>query len=172
MRHALPQPARAAGGRGQPALTLDARAPAPLGTVGRWLCDAADDIVTAGDTDDAERVPPASLGLPRDWPAVFKSNATLKALVDADGRPIETYEDAITSLVRRSRVLCCFLPPRSRLNSRARAVVDCNRHMRRQGKGGARRRHVRRCRRCGRGRGLRWRRGRRGLGVGDGDSSC
>ena len=50
---------------------------APLGTLGRWLCDESD-FIFVGDASDPPSVD--DLGFPRDWPAVFKSSTVLKAL--------------------------------------------------------------------------------------------
>ena len=51
---------------------------ARVGALGRWL--EPDDLI-----DTAPGTPIGSLAFPRDWPSVFKTNATLKQLVNDEG---------------------------------------------------------------------------------------
>ena len=62
-------------------LALDG-SPASIGLVGRWLCQP-DDVVL-GATDDVGSATGLALKFPRNWPAVFKQSAALKALINRE----------------------------------------------------------------------------------------
>ena len=64
-------------------VALDGSA-ASVGTLGRWLVDESDLVTTR--PADAEASTELHLGFPRNWPAVFKQNATLKGLINHELR--------------------------------------------------------------------------------------